>query len=55
MDVSANRSASLAVNGEDWIGQTIIFARGLAAVSLLAGGVLLIFADWNVMGMPVQF
>jgi glucan phosphoethanolaminetransferase (alkaline phosphatase superfamily) len=55
MDPSANRQPSPPVNGEDWISQTVVFARGLAAVGLLAGGAVLAFADWSSAGLPSQF
>jgi hypothetical protein len=55
MSTASDRDLSLAIGGEDWIGQTIIYSRALAAVCLLAGGAVLAFADWNVVGMPAQF
>src|SRR5271156_5345521 len=42
------------VSGERWIAQTVFWARAVGAVSLLAGGAVLLFADWSVAGLPPE-
>jgi len=42
------------VSGERWIAQTAFWARAVAAVSLLAGGAVLLSADWNAAGLPPE-
>jgi hypothetical protein len=41
-------------NGRGWIGQTAFWARAVTAVSLLAGGMMLIPADWNSADIPPE-
>jgi hypothetical protein len=42
------------VSGEQWIAQTAFWARAVGAVSLLAGGAVLLTADWNAVGLPPE-
>jgi len=42
------------VSGERWIAQTVFWARAVGGVSLLAGGAVLLPADWNVSGLPPE-
>jgi hypothetical protein len=42
------------ISGERWIAQTVFWARAVGGVSLLAGGAVLLPADWNVSGLPPE-
>ncbi len=42
------------VTGERWIAQTVFWARAVGGVSLLAGGAVLLPADWSVSGLPPE-
>ena len=42
------------VGGEGWIAQTVFWSRAVAGVFLLAGGAVLLTADWNSLGIPPE-
>jgi hypothetical protein len=42
------------VSGERWIAQTAFWARAVGAVSLLAGGAVLLTVDWSIAGLPPE-
>src|ERR1700677_2543896 len=48
------RPSPIGTNGERWSGQTALWARAVAVVAALAGGAILLAADWNVANLPVQ-
>jgi hypothetical protein len=52
---SGGADSAIEFSAEGWISQASLWARASGAISLLAGGAILLLADWNVNGMPVQF
>lgn len=48
------RPSPIETSGERWIAQAALWARALAVVAPLAGGAILLTADWSVVNLPVQ-
>ena len=48
------RPSPIETRGERWIAQTALWARAVAVVAALAGGAILLAADWSVVNLPVQ-
>jgi hypothetical protein len=42
------------IRGDNWLAQAAFWARAVAAVQLLAGGAVLLFADWSFGNIPVE-
>jgi hypothetical protein len=43
------------VTADRWVAQTVFWSRAVGAISLLAAGAILLFADWIVIGLPLEF